>query len=360
MTHSHDSTEVNTILADFTLPGYPQGIRDDSSVAECGRYGLKFETKQGDQFLKAVSEITLDRKSLGTDGKALYQSDFFIPADNGSIPYTMAVLAVLSSDNTAQRQFSFYRFGILKGERVFFSFTHNTPQPIIYEQSQISDLKLKRPGWHRFQIIFNGQEEIICAIDGRPTSFSPLKDATLDKLKAGVMASSSMDKPSGICFADNLSIQWTKENLALPDSPWIYSLESQQAQSGYVNPSSPFMPQAQLNWRSSPEDSWKEQVATNRPLLILFYTPKANGYKNLEQFINVHQEAQNFLRQFTLLRIEVNQLRGGTIAQQFQVFKVPCFLLLGADGKEKTKKFYTSEADWAPLTTEIMAKNASQ
>jgi hypothetical protein len=350
---SHDANEANTILVDFNSPGLPPGIMDEITISECGRYGLKFETTRGDQFLKTVSDVTLDRKSLGMNGKALYQADFFLPENNSSIPYSIAVLAVLSSEDEAQSRFSFYRFGILKGERIFFSFTHKTYEPLIYHQTNIAQLKLKRPGWHRFQIIFNGQEDIICAIDGRPTNFPAIKDATLDKLKAGIMVSSSGDQPKGTCFADNLSIQFTTENLALPDSPWIYSLEITQTQGSYINPSSPFMPQTQLTWFSSPELAWQESMATNSPILILFYTPRADAYKNLEQFINTNQQAQNFLKRFTLLRIEVNQLRGGTITSQFNVFKVPCFLLLGADGKEKTKIYYSSEPDWTSLTSEI-------
>lgn len=355
---SYNANDTNTTLFDFTSQTSPPGILSEAAASECGRYGLKFETAWADQFLKVVSDVTLDRKNLGTVGKALYQADIYLPEDNASIPYSIAVLAALASESEEHR-LSFYRFGILKGERVFFSFSHKTPEPVIYEQINIWELKLKRPGWHRFQIIFNGQEEIICAIDGRPTSFPPLKDATLDKLRAGIMASSSSDTPKGICYVDNLSIQYTTENLAVPDSPWIYSLELTQSQGSYVNPFSPFMPQAQLNWLSSPEEAWSERQATNRPLLILFYTPKANAYKNMEQFINTNTQAQNFLRQFTLLRIEVNQLRGGTIAHQFKIFKVPCLLLLGQDGNERAKIYYNSESDWTPLTTEIQ-KSLSQ
>jgi hypothetical protein len=355
---SYNANETNTTLFDFTSQASPPRILDDTAASECGRYGLKFETTRADQFLKIINDVTLDRKNLGANGKALYQADIYLPEDNTSIPYSIAVLAALSSESQEDR-FSFYRFGILRGERVFFSFTHKSQEPLIYFQTNISELKLKRPGWHRFQIIFNGQEEIICAIDGRATSFSPLKDGTLDKLRAGIMASSSEDTPKGICYADNLSIQYTTENLALPDSPWIYSLELTQAQGGYINPFSPFMPQTQLNWLSSPELAWQESRATNRPVMILFYTPRASAYQNLEQFINATAQAQSFLRQFTLLRIEVNQLRGGTITHQFKVFKVPCFLLLGPDGNEKYKFYYTSEADWPSLTDEIY-KSLSQ
>jgi len=346
LSHSHDATGQNTALVDYSTLSHLQGFMDNMSRMECGRFGMKFQTEVGDQFLKVVSNVTLNRKNLGQNGKALYQADIFLTADDKSIPYTVAILAALESDDPKKAKFSFYRFGIVKGQRVFFSFTHNTPEPLIYEQANIFDLKLKRPGWHRFQIIFIGQEEILCAIDGRAVEFSePIKDSTLDKLKAGIMASSSEDKPVGICFADNLSIQWTTEDLALPDSPWIYRADGIQ-QAGYVNPFSPIMTRAKLSWLRSPEEAWRQASTQNKPLLILFYAPKVRSYKNLEQFINTNSAAQTLLKQFALLRIDVNQLRGGTLAQKFGVFKVPCFLVMDSKGSSQNKHYYRSEADW--------------
>jgi hypothetical protein len=43
--------------------------------------------------------------------------------------------------------------------------TRPPAQPLVYHQQKLSDFNLKRPGWHRLQMIFVGQEDIFCAID---------------------------------------------------------------------------------------------------------------------------------------------------------------------------------------------------
>jgi len=350
---SNYAKDKNVNVYDYSLPPISPGILEAPAQTECGRYGLRFDTIGGDEILKVVSNVTLDRKSLGVSGKALYQADIFIPQDNATFPYSVAVLAELS-DPANPEIYSFYRLGVIRGERLFFSYTHRTYEPIIYLQTFFSDLKLKIPGWHRFQIIFEGQENIICAIDGRATPFSPIKEATLDKLHGGIMCSSSSEitSPKGSCFVDNLSIQWTTENLALPDAPWIYSVEP-ESQSGFSNPLSPFMVQSQLNWLSSPEDAWKECIAKKQSILVLFYTPRIKAFQNLEQFINGNADAQNLLRRFILLRIDVNQLRGGTLAQQFNINKVPCLMVIPPDQNVKTKEFYRNESDWTAIAPNL-------
>lgn len=350
---SHDAREKNVNIFDYTALSALPGILEIPAKTECGRFGLKFETIGGDEFLKVVSNVTLDRKSLGASGKSLYQADIYLPQDTASFPYTVAILAELS-DPANPEIYSFYRLGVVKGERVFFSYTHKTYEPIIYLQTFFTDLKLKIPGWHRFQIIFEGQENIICSIDGRPTPFSPIKESTLDKLHAGIMCSSSseMASPKGSCYVDNLSIQWTAENLALPDSPWTYSM-APEAKTEFINPLSPIMVQSQLNWLSSPEDAWQESVTKKQPLLALFYAPRVKAYQNLEQLINGNTSAQNLLKQFILLRIDVNQLRGGTLAQQFGVNKVPCLMVIAPDQNVKTKEYYRTESDWTAIAQNL-------
>jgi hypothetical protein len=264
-------------------------------------------------------------------------------------------MAEMPNPDPTKASYSFYRFGVQKSESVFFSYTNNTQQPLIYKLVKIDQLQLKLPGWHRFQIIFDGQENIICAVDGKATSFSPIQEPTLDMLRAGFMVSSSTTE-SGVCYVDNLSIQWTNESLELPDSPWASPSGGDSGQPALPTPmdSSASTPgstarASELNWLSSPEDAWQMSAFQNRPLIVLFYAPRVNAYKNLEQFLVSSEESRRFLNQFVLLRLDVNQLRGGTIAQQYKVYKVPCFLLLGKDGKERTKEYYRTEADWNAL-----------
>jgi len=356
----HTANVDNVNIFDFSSPQAPAAILEGVAQTECGRYGLRFLVTTAGEYIKVVSNVTLDRRNLGTKGKALYQADIFLSENNADLPYSAAVMAEMPNPDPKKASYSFYRFGVQKSESVFFSYTNNTQQPLIYKLVKIDQLQLKRPGWHRFQIIFDGQENIICAIDGKATSFSPIQEPTLNMLRAGFMVSSSTTE-SGVCYVDNLSIQWTNESLELPDSPWTSSPGAKDSgqislptpQDSSANPlgsiatplsSTPSV--SDLKWTSSPEDAWQMSASQNRPLIILFYAPRVNAYKNLEQFFGASQPARAFLNQFVLLRLDVNQLRGGTIAQQFQVNKVPCFVLVGKDGKERAKEYFRSEADW--------------
>jgi len=363
----HSANVDNVNIFDFSSPQAPAALLEGVAKSECGRYGLRFLVSREGVYIKVASNVTLDRKNLGTMGKALYQADIYLSENSADLPYSAAVMAEMPNPDPKKASYSFYRFGIQKGDSVFFSYTNNTPQPLIYKLVKIDQLQLKRPGWHRFQIIFDGQENIICAVDGKATSFSPIQEPTLDMLRAGFMVSSSTTG-SGTCYVDNLSIQWTNENIELPDSPWApppggedagqTSLPAPQDSSApplgsIVAPLSSTPSVSDLKWTSSPEDAWQMSASQNRPFLILFYAPRVNAYKSLEQFLGASQPARAFLNQFFLLRLDINQLRGGTIAQQFQVNKVPCFVLVGKDGKERAKEYFRSEADWNALSQNL-------
>ena len=106
---THDATSMNVVVIDYSSIGSLPGAWDEIAKRECGQYGVKFHTIASEQFLKAVNPATLDRKNLGNKGKALYQADFYLPAQNTEIPYSMAVLAVLPPTDDQGGLFSFYR-----------------------------------------------------------------------------------------------------------------------------------------------------------------------------------------------------------------------------------------------------------
>lgn len=348
----HNAIPQNSALYDFTSPDAPPGILDGIAKTECVRFGIKFNVTKTKEYIKIVSKTTLDRKNMGEKGKALYQADIFIPQDLSELPYSVAVLAVLQESDGTSANYSFYRFGI-RGESVFFSYTFNEAQPRIYKHMKIKAMNLKRPGWHRFQIIFEGQEDITCAIDGHPTNFSPLKEPTLDKLRAGIMISSST-KETGTAYVDNLSIQWTVEDVPLPDSPWIFSSREDSDSVPGVSPTR-ISPSAPVKWISSPEEAWQLCLSQNRPLLILFYAPRAMAWKNFEQLIQANSNVHNVINRFIPLRIDANQLRGGTLAYQFGAFRVPCFVVVGQDQQVRLKEFYNKESDWNTLSQKLQS-----
>ncbi|MBN1902908.1 hypothetical protein JW926_16415 [Candidatus Sumerlaeota bacterium] len=352
----HDANEENSILYDLTSGDAPAGILDGIAKTECGRYCMKYRITKLKEYIKVVSKTTLDRKNMGDKGKALYQADMFIPEDLSELPYSLGVMAVLQEADGSSAKFSFYRFGI-RGDAVYFSYTYNEAQPRIYLHTRIDALNLKRPGWHRFQIIFEGQENITCAVDGQPTSFSPIQEGTLDKLRAGLMITASTTE-TGMAYIDNLSIQWTTEDVPLPDSPWVHDVRQDSAPS-------PLTPFAQDNssvpvkWFTSPEEAWQQCLSQNRPTLILFFAPRATAWKNLEKLIQSNQTVSGIINQFIPLQIDANQLRGGTLAYQFGAFRVPCFIVLGPDQKVRLKEFYKNESDWN-LISEKLQNSLSQ
>jgi len=320
---------------------------------ECGTYGLKFQVTKKIEYIKVVSKTTLDRKNLGTAGKALYQADIYLPAEDNALPYSVAVLAVLQEPDGSSAKYRFYRFGVVNGTSVFFAYTYDEPSPILIKTTDIAELKLKRPGWHRFQIIFEGQENIICAIDGIATSFSPIQESSLGKLRAGLMVSSSK-RDAGVCFTDNLSIQFTAESAGLPDSPWSFGSEKTGPPPGFFTlVSSSSETKNSISWLTSPEKAWEECCSQKRPLLTLFYAPRVQSCQSLMKILSADSSAQSLLGKFVLLHVDVNQLRGGSLAQQFGVFKVPCFVVIDNQAQTKAKEFYKKNTDWNTIASNL-------
>jgi hypothetical protein len=358
----HDADEGNVVVYDYMSPGAPQEILDGLARSECRRYGLQLTPSGEKRFLKCVNNSTLNRQDLGLSGKALYQADFFLPATNKDIPYSMAVLAVHDTGNLGDKQFSFYRFGVLKGERVFFSYTKQTPEPIIYKQMNISEMQLRRPGWHRFQIVFNGQQEIICAVDGIPTNFSPLSEGTLDKLRAGIMVSEQAEG-SGTCYIDNLSIQWTQANLQLPESPWLMAYRPTP---GYTAPGQtqqfgqPSGTESRFSWFTATETAWQKCLETKKPVVALLYTPKSSAWQTLSKSLAENSELQKALSNYIPLKLDANQLNGGVVVTRYKIFKVPCFLVVTPQSQEKGRLYITGKTTTQQILVWLQSMSQAQ
>jgi hypothetical protein len=214
--------------------------------------------------------------------------------------------------------------------------------PIVYHTQTLEDFPLKRPGWHRFEMIFDGSGAITCAIDMVPTKFSPIQERTLQKLNAGVMIASSTGKNRA--FVDNISIQWSMDEVPLPESPWVTRSESAPAANGVEGAraadagsnSSPSAldPQSGLTWHTDPQVAWKESATSGLPLLVNFHAPKAAPYAYLKGLLPAVAETKNLLGRFVLLHLDVNQLDGGTFANRFRISRVPTLVVLGTGGRE--------------------------
>lgn len=391
---------VNSVaLADFAGgTDLPAGIHDGTAAVECGRYGLRFSTGGKENILSAVSSLTLERAKLGDSGRALYQADFWIPPEGESTP-NIAVLAMSQASGTSKDLWTVYRFGLSggTGKSVFFSYMTAGAEPAIKHEEPVADVIGVRPGWHRFQVIFEGQEKIICAIDGKPTKFSPILEGSLKSLRPGVMVAALATKP-GICYADNISIQWSPEEVPLPDSPWTHQGSGAPDQPLRTDPAPPIAgpdgrplvaigrapaatgmgtgatttgggPAGQPGgvlpaaappaagagpvWLSAPADAWQRCVAENKPVLLLLFAPRAAGYQRLHEMFRAQPAAPATLNRFIPLAVDVNQLSGGVLAQKFNVFRVPCLIVFGVDGRERARVVVEPSTDWPAIETAL-------
>lgn len=363
---THASTNENTQVFDFASQWAPQGILSGRAATECKRYGLRFSIQKPtdpteSQMRGVVNKTVFDRRELGEKGRSLYQADFYIPEDLSDVPYTMAVLAMVpKTENPLQ----IYRFGIENGNRVFYSYTNdsvNKTGPVDHKWVALSEYKDFKPGWHRLQIIFEGQENIYCAIDSKYTSFSPIKEPTLTRLQAGIMVTCSLKytksiAPVEIAYVDNLSIQMSPEDVPLPDSPWTSDLTGPAAISVSAQGQEAALPGAmpkQVNWLSTTNEAWAQCQEQKRPILLMFYAPRVLAYKRLEEMFATEKSASDLLGRFVLLAMDANQLATGALLEKFNVFKVPSFIIIGTDGTVKGKVFITKNDTWSKIADQV-------
>ncbi len=364
-------------IQDNNAPGQPPaGYREPIAARETGKYSLALRSDPQNWITGLAVGVILDRELLGARGRALYQADFFIPAEPAFMP-NLAVLAMepLAPGDTTPR--SFYRFGLTRpkgstGKRIFY-FSHVVYDPTEQRQAdyfvQDRDFpdQIPRPGWHRFSIIFEGQSTIRCYVDGRELSFSPIEHDTLKKLQVGILLADKDDAYE--CFLDNMSIQWTNEDVPLPDSPYAVSwgdappptvglmaaaqgLPSQgpaaAPQATAAAAAQPAASQGAILWHDT-NSGWIEASASGKPMLVYFHAPRVRATAELNQIIQTDPAAQAFLRKVVPISVDVNQLQGGALARQFTVFRVPMLLLMNTEGKELARSQFTSGMKWADL-----------
>ncbi len=339
----HFADDDTVRILDYRHPNLPRPIRRGMAPLEVGQYGVAFRPLPERNHLSIVSPVSLDRNRIGDEGRALYQADFYLPPEGEPMPSAMLLAQVVEDGSTTYR---FYRFGILEGgEQVFFSYTDNTPEPIHYVNQPTSQLNLRRPGWHRFQIIFKGQNEIYCAIDGEPTAFSPVNEPTLRRLNAGVMVTSANPNQGAVMAADNLSIQWTSQDVPIPESPWLMEMPDAN------RPNRNFLDSGDtVFWMQDPRAAWERARSQRRPILTLFYTPQIGPYRYLRGIVPMDDETAALLNRFVLLKVDVNQLGGGTLAQRYQIVRLPTMVIIGPNGREQARlPIAANQTEWSEV-----------
>ena len=329
---------------------------------ETGRFGLSIQAETLpqeiqqqqtglDPYLSGMCfNVLLDRNRIGMNGRALYQADIYFPPGDVRPP-NVAVLATspLSPGDTIPK--AIYRFGISGNVRLYFSYVlkDSLEANLIVEDREIFQ-NIPRPGWHRLSIVFEGLENIYCYIDGRETSFSPVKESSMKQIQLGVLlADFSHDY---LCFVDNPSIQWTTEDVPLPDSPyassWGTEAESITADIMQKAPSG----EGDIKWLKT-EEGWNRAVQTNTPMLLFLQAPRIPTTLQLNSIFQTNASARNFVQKYVPIKIDVNQLSGGRIAAKFGVFKVPTIVLMDTRGQVIRKATFHRNSTWESLSAEL-------
>ncbi len=347
----HLANEETVTPLNMSAPGIPAALRIGVAQTEIGAGAIRFAPTDSNNHLSAVSTTAMERNRLGADGRALYQADFFLPGPGAPVPETMALLAVAGEAGGSTTSYRMYRFGIQRGNRLFFAFADGvSANPVIYLFQDFDQLGLARPGWHRFQIIFFGQNTIYCAVDGRMTSFSPIEESSLTTMRPGLMVTRGEIPPTAQvqALADNLSIQWTPLASPLPDSPWTRPTAAMLA--GTATTRNLMEEGSRLPWTSNPTEAWTTARQANRPILAMFYAPRIAPYTYLQSVVPQTPDSQTLFEDFVLLRVDTNQLSGGTLAERFDVFRVPTFIKLDAAGKESGRfTVVNNQTSWTEI-----------
>ncbi len=343
--HYADEDTVKAVNL-WTL-GLPQQTMTGIAPVELGRYGMAFKPIEKKMHLSISSPVSLDRRNLGQSGSALFQADFYLPPPGVNYPNTALLAQQFHDENGKPDNYRFYRFGISDGgEKIYFSSMAKKGPPDPYMSKKLEDMELSRPGWHRFQIIFTGQSQIQCAIDGK-FIFKAIQEPTLKELYAGVMVASK--KFDSYALTDNLSIQWTtKDAEQLPESPWTKEfLDISRQNRSALEPGSSYP------WLEDPAQAFQQSNRQNRPLLAMFYIPRTRPYQFLDSIIPMNDDSQQLFNGYVLTRIDANQLNGGMLAEKFDIKRVPTFLVMAPNGQVAKKLMVTQNTTWDTLKSDL-------
>jgi hypothetical protein len=317
--------------------GLPPGFRSVEAARETGQFGLAITSDPKNVLTGLATGTVLQREKLGAQGKALYQADFYFPAETEK-QTNFAVLAMLPMKPGQSQPQQFYRFGVSKLKALYFSFVEGAskPQTEVKTDKELFK-KVPKASWHRLSIVFEGRSRIRCFVDGREASFSPIEEGTLKELQVGILNAENKDVLT--TYVDNMSIQWTPEDVPLPDSPYAASWGDA--------PSAP-QPANAMTWLT-PEEGKAKATASGRPMFVYMHAPRVAATQTLNQILDSDPKAREFLKGYVPVKIDVNQLQGGTIARHLNVSRIPTVILMQPNGAELGRTIYVPGKTWEAM-----------
>jgi len=345
------------------IPNMPPAFCSGAVADEVGKYGLQLYIDPEIWQSGLAYAMPLDRDRLGVSGRALYQADFYLPPAGEILP-SLAVLAMEPMTPGEKLPHSFYRFGLSENRFLYFSHVvkdEATARIFLQDRSMFS--QLPRPGWHRFAIVFEGPNRIRCYIDGHEAAFSPIEEPTLRLLQVGIMVADKINKYN--CYADNLSIQWTPEDYPIPISPYAGTWANVPVSSAPgtnvaptvapVTLTSPAGSTSAIAWLDT-KVGWDMSQEKQTSMLVFFGAPNVPSVALLDKIIADEPQAQMFIKQYIPIRIDVNQLRGGDIAKNFNIFKLPTLVIVNPQGKEVNRAIFGRYDNWQTFVAKLQTK----
>lgn len=332
------------------VPNMPPQFHGGSYAREVGNYGLQLKGHPDIYIAGVADNIVLDRDRLGQRGRALYQADFYMPMPDKPFP-SLAVLAMEPLPPDKQTPQVFYRFGFTRNRFLYFSMVVSGEEEarIFVNDTEFMN-SIPRPGWHRFAIVFEGPNVIRCYIDGKEPSFSPLDESTIRRMQVGILLAERDDEY--MCYVDNLSIQWTPEDVPIPQSPYLFSWGEgvpDQRSRPFQPVTSAQTPDAsstnKIQWYET-SSGWSLSQSTKRPMFVYFHAPNVPAVQKLDRIFQSNPSAISLVNQYVPIKIDVNQLAGGDLARKFRIFKYPTVVILNHLGKETDRAIFGSFDTW--------------
>lgn len=313
------------------------GIYDSNSAYELGNYALKIKVRppQTSVMNGIIVGPPLSRETLGPDGIAILQADVFLP--NARELPNVAILAVeppsdkvLNAGTQPSISTEFYRFGFSSNEVPYFSYSRpEKDRPVLFLQDRDLLPYVPRGGWRRLTFVISA-DHISGYIDGRGTVFSPHPQRDLSTVMAGVLVAES--KLSYDVYVDNISVQIARSGGRLAESPfdtgWTIPAGEAALKGGV-----PYTGAVRDKRWMNPLTAWQKAQQSGQPLLLFFCSPGTWRSDEVEKLFG-KPESSHYLSSYVPARVDVNQVRGGKIAQDYQVYKVPSILVISPDGSK--------------------------
>ena len=402
--------DISSTLKIANLPlitSMPPDFRDGIAAPVVGSYGAGIQSKPDPEDRSTHQRgfsigVLLDRDKLGANGRALYQADFYLPPTN--VPEQAPCIAILALDPTVSGSAStsspmsglpkaFYRFGISRRKTATLYFSCVMPgaeTAPVYEQDTKLFGAIPRPGWHRFAMLFTGNEEIRCYLDGKEPRFSPIKDSRLRKLKLGVMLADALH--SYECYVDNLTILWSMDDSPLPPSPFVASWANVSLQTPATAMAAPAVPAAvsvampslppppattppplppapatvpvidippplpvataPLVWLE-PAAAWAQAQKNRQHFLLFFFSPADAASARLDGLLDDNLAARTVVQSCSKAKVDVTRQTGLDIAKGYKIPAVPTMIIFTPDGSEVGRATFTAGDTWESFAARL-------